>query len=248
MLKALNLLIIGLLFMSSEPQTGFKSKQKTYSRVRTAYAEKEASLKKELSEKGFSFDKIEKIFIRALKKEEDLEVWIQKSDGKYHLFKTYDFCSSSGFLGPKMKQGDLQIPEGVYTIDRFNPWSNFYLSLGVSYPNRADRINSPYESKGGDIFIHGNCVTIGCIPITDDLIKEFYVLCVESKNKGHEIPVHIFPFRMNFDLKTIANYDQYAEGAQKLWPNLQPVYKDFEAKKTLSKITIDSKGKYVVGG
>ncbi|MEZ4936979.1 MAG: L,D-transpeptidase family protein [Crocinitomicaceae bacterium] len=244
MLKVFNLLIIGLFFMSSDPQTGFKEKQKTYSRVRTAYSEKESSLKKELEAKGFEFSKINKIFIRALKKEMDLEVWIQKSDGKYHLFKTYKFCSFSGILGPKMKQGDLQIPEGVYTIDRFNPWSNFYLSLGVSYPNKADRINSPYKSKGGDIFIHGNCVTIGCIPITDEFIKEFYVLCVESKNKGHEIPVHIFPFRMNFDLKTIPSYSEYAEGAEKLWPNLQPIFKDFEEKKTLSKISIDEKGKY----
>ena len=232
--------------MSSEPQSGFKAKQKTYSRVRKAYSDKEASLKKELSEKGFDFNKIEKIFIRALKKERDLEVWIQKSDRKYHLFKTYEFCSFSGYLGPKMQQGDLQIPEGVYSIDRFNPWSNFYLSLGVNYPNKADRINSPYQSKGGDIFIHGDCVTIGCIPITDEFIKEFYVLCVESKNKGHEIPVHIFPFRMNFDLKTIPSYEDYAQGAEKLWPNLQPIYKSFEANKTIPKGTRDSKGKYVV--
>jgi murein L,D-transpeptidase YafK len=246
MLKLLYLVTIGLLFMSSNPQTGFKEKQKTYSRVRNAYKEKEASLKKELAEKGFEFTKIKKIFIRALKKEEDLEVWIQKEDGKYHLFKTYDFCSFSGFLGPKLKQGDLQIPEGVYKIDRFNPWSNFHLSLGVSYPNKADRINSPYEKKGGDIFIHGNCVTIGCIPITDTFIKEFYILCVESKNKGYDIPVHIFPFKMNRDLKGIVNYDQFAEGAQKLWSNLQPIFKDFEENHTLAKITIDSKGKYQI--
>ena len=239
MLKILNFIIVGLLFMSNNPQTDFKSKQKTYGRVRTAYKEKETLLRKQLQTKGFDFDQIGKIFLRALKKEEKLEVYIKKKDGKYHLFKTYDFCTSSGILGPKRRQGDLQIPEGVYQIDRFNPWSNFHLSLGVNYPNKADRINSKYENKGGDIFI-------GCIPITDEYIKELYILCVESKNKGHEIPVHIFPFKMNFDLNSIPTYVGYYEGSKTLWENLKPIYLNFEKNQTLPKITIDSKGKYQI--
>ncbi len=109
------------------------------------------------------------ILLRAYKQESELELWAKnKKDKQYTLLKTYKICASSGTLGPKRKQGDIQVPEGFYVIDRFNPVSNFYLSLGVSYPNASDKILGVKGALGGDIFIHGNCVTIGCLPISDD--------------------------------------------------------------------------------
>ena len=102
-----------------------------------------------------------------------MEVWIKEASKDYYvLLNTYDFCTTSGTLGPKRKEGDLQIPEGIYTINHFNPQSNFYLSLGINYPNASDKILSDPVHPGGDIYLHGNCVTIGCIPLTDDKIKE----------------------------------------------------------------------------
>ena len=148
----------------------FKDEQLKYQRVRTAYSEKENYLKTLLTKVNINTFAIA-LFIRAFKKEEKLEVWVKgKNNTNYVFLKTYDICSTSGELGPKRKRGDLQIPEGFYHINTFNPYSNFYLSLQINYPNKSDRILGYKANLGGDIFIHGNCVTIGCIPITDDKI------------------------------------------------------------------------------
>ncbi len=173
----------------------FKTDQLRYSRVRTAFAEKEKHLNEILSQKGLSTSQLQ-LAIFAYKNEKKVEVWATNTN-EYQLIKTYDFCSTSGSLGPKRQQGDMQIPEGLYHIDRFNPASNFYLSLGINYPNSSDRMRAN-GNAGGDIFIHGDCVTIGCIPITDDKIKELYALCVLAKDQGqNHIPVNIFPFKMS---------------------------------------------------
>ncbi len=177
-------------------QTDFKEQQFTFDRVKTAYKEKWTTLKNELKTEGIGMTF--QLHLVAYKHEGRLEVWakgvIQK---KYSLFKIYTFCQHSGVLGPKLKEGDLQTPEGFYQITAFNPKSNFYLSLGINYPNAADLLRCDREKPGSDIYIHGNCATVGCIPITDDKIKELYVLAIEARDKGQlEIPVHIFPFKM----------------------------------------------------
>jgi len=223
--------ILVLLFMTNPP--GFKEQQLKFDRVKSAYEEKESSVKELLKTKNITgtYD----LFIRAFKKERDLEVWIKdrKSD-TYSLLTTYDFCTSSGVLGPKRKEGDLQIPEGVYNINHFNPFSTFHLSLGINYPNASDRILSDKKHPGGAIYIHGNCVSIGCIPITDEKIKELYILAVESRNGGQSnIPVHIFPAR---------DISQLPQSA--FWDNLQTVYDDFEKTKKLRHICVDKTGAY----
>jgi murein L,D-transpeptidase YafK len=213
---------------------GFKDQQLKFDRVKSAYSEKEASVKELL--KTQSIDHGYELFLRAFKKEHDLEVWIkQKESTNYNLLTTYKFCTSSGTLGPKRKEGDLQIPEGVYSINHFNPFSTFHLSLGINYPNASDKILSDKKHPGGSIYIHGNCVSIGCIPITDDKIKELYILAVESKNNGQSnIPVHIFPARM----------DNMSETMTPFWENLKIVYDDFETTKKLRHITVDNTGAY----
>ena len=93
--------------------------------------------------------------------------------------RTYPMTGFSGTLGPKLREGDGQIPEGVYGIEYLNPNSRFYLSLKVSYPNASDRKRAKTDGRtqlGGDIMIHGKNVTIGCIPIGDDAIEDVFYL------------------------------------------------------------------------
>jgi murein L,D-transpeptidase YafK len=142
--------------------------------------------------------------------------------------------------------GDNQVPEGFYYINRFNPNSNFYLSLGINYPNNSDKILSKSKNKGGDIFIHGNCVTIGCIPITDDHIKELYIYAIEAKCNGQEnIPVHIFPTKLDDDgLKGLTQKYGSEKQLVLFWENLSAGYKYFEKNKDLPTITVGKNGLY----
>lgn len=174
----------------------FKTEQLRHARVRKAYQEKEALLRDLFRERNLVYPP-KRIFIRIFKSELDLEVWtLCERDSTFHLVNNYPVCGLSGSLGPKRRQGDLQVPEGFYHIDRFNPVSNFHLSLGINYPNESDVILGESANLGGDIFIHGGCATIGCIPMTDEWIKEIYVLAVEARNNGQpRVPVHIFPMR-----------------------------------------------------
>jgi murein L,D-transpeptidase YafK len=224
----------------------FKAEQIKNERVKTAYKEKKALLTELYTQKNLGFTK-QQIFIRAFKKEAELELWARNiGSKKFTLIKTYLICSSSGELGPKRKNGDYQTPEGFYHIDRFNPYSNFYLSLGINYPNASDKILGSKGNLGGDIFIHGNCVTIGCMPLTDDKIKELYIIAVEAKSAGQsKIPVHIFPCRLS-DEKWNTITKDYADQPElvKFWQNLKPGYDYFEKNNMLPVYTIDARGNY----
>ena len=136
--------------------------------------------------------------------------------------------------------------EGFYYIDRFNPVSSFHLSLGINYPNSSDRTLCKSGNPGGDIFIHGDCVTIGCIPITDDKIKELYILAVEAKNSGQtNIPVHIFPARLS-QTKLVELKKEYKDPKLfAFWQNLAEGYSYFEENKTLPSFWINKEGSYI---
>jgi len=163
-------------------------------KVAVAYKEKWPEIKRKLCNMHIDTAAF-RIFIRGFKSEKKLELWVSsKTNPVYQLYDVYPICASSGQPGPKRREGDGQVPEGFYSISVFNPYSNYYISLGINYPNQSDRILGDKNALGGAIMIHGNCVTIGCIPLTDDKIKEVYVLAVEAKNSGQlEIPVHLFP-------------------------------------------------------
>jgi murein L,D-transpeptidase YafK len=226
----------------------FKTSQLKNARVKTAYDEKEAIVKKLFAEKKLPYEKFD-LFIRAFKNEKALEVWVKTKNSKtFDLLTTYPFCTTSGVLGPKRKEGDLQIPEGVYQINHFNPLSDFHLSLGVSYPNASDKILSDQKSPGGAIYVHGNCVTIGCIPITDDKIKELYLLAVEARNYGQEkIQIHIFPAKLTDE--TVASLKTHYVNSShliKFWDNLKPIYQHFEQHKLLREVSVNKQGDYVV--
>lgn len=227
-------------------QESFKQTQLKEARVKIAYEDAEELVKKHFSDKGLSMDKFQ-LFIRAFKKEAALEVWIkEKNAATYTLLHSYDFCATSGVPGPKRKQGDLQIPEGVYYINHFNPYSNFFLSLGLNYPNQSDLILSDKKKPGNAIYIHGGCATIGCIPITDDKIKELYIMAVEAKDDGQgKIPVHIFPTKLGTGVTDQLIKEEKADAATSaFWKNLELVYRDFESTKKLRTITVDRTGGY----
>jgi murein L,D-transpeptidase YafK len=158
------------------------------------------------------------------------------------LVKTYPICASSGEPGPKRREGDGQVPEGFYVISGFNPRSQFHLSLKVSYPNASDRILGR-KPLGGDVFVHGNCVTIGCMPITDPLIEELYVIAVASKDfGGGEIPLQSFPARLSEEVAPglIAAHP----GQAAFWRNLKEGYDWFEREHVPPKVSVDGKGRY----
>jgi len=237
-------MISGFCISSSNAQT-FLNTQLKNTRVKKAWSNKSASIKKLLVEKKISLHKLE-IFIRAFKTEDKLEVWGKnRTDSKFALLKTYDVCAKSGVLGPKMKQGDSQVPEGVYSINRFNPTSTYYLSLGLNYPNAADKKRSKAKDLGGDIFIHGKCVTIGCLPLTDEWIEEVYMIAVCAKSSGQkEIPVHIFPFHMSEKNLRMANHTDLGKSQQFFWENLKKVFTYFEENQKVGVWKVDETGNY----
>lgn len=228
-----------------EPKVSFKESQMQYRTVFEAYRDKGEDVFAKLRAVDIDTSDFD-IFIRSFKFEEDLEVWAKnRSEASYRLVATYKYCSNVGDLGPKRKEGDKQIPEGIYSMSKFNPQSSFFLSLKVDYPNASDTILSDQQTPGGMIFIHGGCNTIGCISITDEWIKELYVFCVEARDKGQEeIPIHIFPTRLtdeNFRLLT----RQY-EGPElhSFWRQLKTGYDFFEKSRMLPRMEVNSKGEY----
>lgn len=198
--KTMMVLSLALVLNTFTLQTDFILEQTKYERVRTAAKEKQSILEKKLKDSAISLNNLHIILV-AYKDNDLLDVYAKnKQEHAYKKILSYNICSRSGQLGPKRKQGDGQVPEGFYFIDRFNPSSNFYLSLGINYPNDSDKRKSNANSLGGDIFIHGSCATIGCLPITDNYIKELYILAIYARKNGqYKIPVYIFPFQMSND-------------------------------------------------
>lgn len=219
-------------------QSSILDNQKTLPRVKLAISEKLDSVKTLFESKNVIFPP-DKLFLRAFKAERILEVWSKNAETDTFTFITsYEFCASSGYSGPKRKQGDLQIPEGFYFITGFNPFSKFYLSLRINYPNDLDELLGDQDNPGGDIFIHGDCVTIGCIPITDDSIKELYITALFCTNNQKNIPVHIFPTIMT-DEKLAALNQFFNNKHASFWNNLKTGYDYFENNHTLPQIHID---------
>jgi murein L,D-transpeptidase YafK len=136
------------------------------------------------------------VLIRTFKKEAEFEVWKMKPDGRYALLRTYPMCRWSGQLGPKVREGDRQVPEGFYKITpgQMNPNSNYYLSFNVGYPNAYDRA---WGHEGGSIMVHGACSSAGCFSMTDRQIAEIYAVAREGFAGGqHAIQMQSYPFHM----------------------------------------------------
>jgi murein L,D-transpeptidase YafK len=227
--RLLAVLLLLSFVQAAASQEGFRSAQLDYPRVRAAYEEKWEELEALLQQKGIRRTSLE-LYLAVYKQSKSVELWARNRDrGPFLLLKSYRICAGSGRVGPKRRQGDGQVPEGFYHIAVFNPASAFHLSLGLNYPNASDRILSDPVHPGGDIYIHGSCVTIGCIPLTDNRIKELYVLCVEARNNGQtRIPVTIYPARMsNWNHRVLAFL--YGDDPDRLglWEDLKQYYDAF---------------------
>jgi len=217
------------------------------SRVKQAYQTRRAGLQAAFAKQGLTYP-ARRVFIRVLKQERVLELWAAGGSGPYKRIKSYPICAASGELGPKRKQGDGQVPEGFYRVQVFNPWSSYHLSLGIDYPNRADRILGVKGHLGSAIMLHGACASIGCVAITDDLIEEVYLAAAEAHAASRQpVNVHIFPTRL--DAAGLAGLKRRHAGKPALlsfWANLQPGFEHFERHRSLPAIKVDRKGRYVV--
>ena len=229
-------------------QNSFVQTQKASFRVANAFTNKEDTLQREFRAKGLQWP-ARYVLIRSFKYDSQLEIWVKhNAKDKYKLFKTYKVCMQSGSMGPKRLQGDYQVPEGFYYINEFNPRSNYHLSLGLNYPNASDRILSDSLRPGNGIYIHGSCVSVGCIPVTDQDIEEIYIVASYAKAAGQEyIPVHIFPYRFNQkkSQEYFVNNTRNNPALQKFALQLKKVYDEFEETKEIPLILVDKKGDYV---
>jgi len=222
--------------------------QRSIPKVSDLLNRKEDTLIKQFRDKGLTWP-ARYVYIRSFKYDSQLEVWVKNArEEKYRLFKTYKVCALAGTLGPKRMQGDYQVPEGFYYINEFKPRSEYHLSLGLNYPNASDRILSDSSQPGGDIYIHGSCVTTGCIPITDAQIEELYILAAHAKDMGEDfIPVHIFPVNFNNGrsvdylnkyLQTFAEYLPFAR-------SMRNAFYYFEKYREVPFVMVNGKGEYV---
>ena len=247
MKKILFLIAALVIIPGLRAQSGFLAGQSRYPRVRAALEEKAETIDACLATHGLDRGRFH-ILITAYKVEGLLEIHAKdREESAYRKIAEYRICARSGSPGPKRRQGDRQVPEGFYYIDRFNPSSNYHLSLGISYPNGADRIRCDASDPGGDIFIHGSCVTIGCLPMTDDQIREIYLYAVYARDNGQtRIPVYIFPFRLeenNLD----AYIRRYAPGEEltAFWENLRQGYTLWRDSGRELTFSVDRTGNYV---
>ena len=181
------------------------------------------------------------IFIEIFKKEKLLKVWIKPKNAKrYTLLKSYQICAYSGKLGPKLKEGDLQAPEGFYKVYKksLNPHSNYTLSFNLGFPNDYDRY---YKRTGSYLMVHGKCVSSGCYAMGDRNIKEIYALVKAALNKKNAfVLVAAFPFEMT--QKNLMLYQKNRNFS--FWKNLQEGYKLFHAYK-IPPIVAVKNGRYI---
>jgi len=204
-----------------------------FTRVREAYHVKGKIVEKTLAGHSISRDSL-RIYLCAFKTEKKIELWAKNiSDSVFVPIKEFSICELSGVVGPKRRYRDLQVPEGFYHISELNPYSRYYLSMEINYPNASDSIRGVRGHLGNEIFIHGSCLSSGCLAMTDDKIKELYVYCIEAYNSGQaEIGLTIFPARLNN-----ANYSRliaaYSKDKDKisLWADLKKSYDLFNKTK-----------------
>lgn len=204
-----------------------------FTRVKEAYTDKEKIVVKTLKEHSVSRDSL-RIYLRAFKTEKIVELWAKNiSDSVFIPVKEFPICEISGSIGPKRRYRDLQVPEGFYRISDLNPFSKYYLSIQINYPNASDSIRGVRGSLGNEIFIHGDCVSSGCIAITNDKVKELVVYFIEACNSGQkEIQLTIFPAKLNDKnySKLISAYNKDKDKIS-LWADLKNGYDLFEIKK-----------------
>lgn len=210
----------------------------------------EDSIKRDFKNKNLSWPP-QAVYIRSFKYDRKLELWViaKPGDSIFSLFKTYNICMQSGSIGPKREEGDNQVPEGFYYINEFNAKSNYHMSLGLNYPNASDKYLCNAKKPGGNIFIHGNCVSVGCIAIQDAPVEEVFFIASQAKASGQEfVPVHVFPVKYDVpgSLEYLTNSAKGPQADHTYILNIKTVFDYFQKNKKLPVIMINKKGDYVI--
>lgn len=228
---------------------GFRARQLRETRVAAARRNAESELRALYAERGVDYPS--RVLFRVFKKERIFEVWaLDARTDRYVLLRNLPVCAVSGHLGPKRQRGDYQVPEGFYSIDLFNPRSQYHLSLRVDYPNAVDRQLGRLGRLGGDIYVHGGCATVGCVPVTDEVMDQLYWLAVEARSHGQQrIPIHIYPSRMEgapmAELAELAGGDY---STWRFWLSLKAGYDHFRQHQQLPRVGVHENGYYLIGG
>ncbi len=177
------------------------------------------------------------IMLRVFKEENVLEVWKQKSNGRFDLVTSYNICKWSGKLGPKFTEGDRQAPEGFYAVGpaQMNPNSNYYLAFNTGYPNAYDRVQG---RTGSHLMVHGACSSSGCYSLTDAQMQEVYAFARDAFSGGQQsFQFQAYPFRM-----TAANMARYKDDPNfGFWKMLKEGYDHFEITKVPPKVDVCEK-------
>jgi murein L,D-transpeptidase YafK len=202
-------------------------------RARAAAARVKPALERDLAAVGLRFG--DPVFLRAFKEEAELEVWVRnRTSGKYEKFRTYPVAAQSGGPGPKLAEGDGQVPEGFYHVPPrgMKPDSRYHLAFNIGYPNAYDR----HQGRTGSfIMIHGDRVSIGCLAMTDEKIEEIYTLCDAAMKAGQPFfRVHVFPFRMTEERVARAKDDRWAA----FWKEIREGYDWFETHRVPPEVTV----------
>ena len=223
----------------------FLAQQRRYDRVAAAWRDHRVDVRARFDAAGAAWPP-RGLFLRAHKREGELELWAAPREGKRLVrVRTLPICAASGTLGPKARAGDGQVPEGFYAIARFNPRSSYHLSLGLDYPNAVDRARAAGQAPGGDIFIHGSCVTIGCLPLEDGPVSWLYLTAVLARDAGQlRLPVHVFPCRMGTTACEQALAGLSADDAEReaFWEELRPFYEAFERDRVVPSVRATAAG------
>ncbi len=202
-----------------------------------AKAEKQLPEKVLAAMKTKGMSRTSPVMARIFKEEGKLEIWKQKSNGRFDLISSYDICKWSGELGPKFIEGDRQAPEGFYTVRpaQMNPKSSFHLAFNMGYPNDFDRANG---RSGANLMVHGACSSSGCYSMTDAQIEEIYAFGRDAFRGGQtEFQIQAFPFRM-----TAANMARYRNDPNiEFWKMLKEGYDQFEINKVPPKVDVCEK-------
>ena len=184
----------------------------------------------------------EPVYLRIFKQEAVLEVWMEGDQG-WRLFQSYPICRFSGGLGPKLREGDRQAPEGFYQVaaGQLNPTSRHHLSFNLGFPNAYDRAHG---RTGSFLMVHGGCLSVGCYAMTDPAVDDIYGLVSAAlKNGQRNIDVHAFPFRM-----TDTNMIRYSHSRWiDFWRDLKAGYDLFEKGRRIPTVKVADK-RYLVEG
>jgi murein L,D-transpeptidase YafK len=236
MKRLVPLLVIGLIILSA----GVFAVRDYLDRGGMPVREAQASLPQRLAAQGFAAG--QHVFIRIFKEESTLELWMNKGQ-QWSLFQSYPICRWSGRLGPKLKEGDKQAPEGFYSVGlgQLNPNSRWHLAFNLGFPNAFDRAHG---RTGSYLMVHGGCTSIGCYAMTNGAVDDIYRL-VEAALRGGQssVEVHAFPFRL-----TPENLKRHASSPWSLfWQGLRKGYDAFERKRDVPRVKVVA-GAYVVEG